>query len=333
MTRKITSLFIIAVCLLVAVSCAKEKDESSDSIQKRILEAYVNNNFPNAQQTSSGLVILSKTEGTGDTPVVNNIGVYLSYSIKTLGGEYQSSNIESVAKQLGSYSKSTYYGPKLYEIGYGTTIKGVEEAITGMKKGGKIVAIIPPWLSSYSTNAYYGSSASGRENTSNLIYEIEVKDVIKDIIKYQIDSLKSYSQKFYAGMDSTSYGFYFKKLKDMEADTIAAGKSADVWYVGRLLDGYVFDTNIADTAKKYGIYDSSKSYSALSVTYAENVAKIKENNSIVYGFAKALKSMSYGDIASTFFYSALGYGTSSQKNIGSYQPLSFYIKVEQPSTN
>jgi FKBP-type peptidyl-prolyl cis-trans isomerase len=329
MTRKITLLFIIAACLL-AVSCAKEKDESSDSIQKRILEAYLKNNYPDIKPAASGLVILSKTEGTGDTPIAKEMGVYLSYSIKSLGGTYQTTNVESVAKQLGSYAKTSYYGPKIFEIGYGTTIKGVEEAIIGMKKGGKVVVIIPPWLSSYSANANYGSSSNGRENTTNLIYEIEIKAVIKDIIKFQVDSLQSYSNRFYGGMDSTSYGFYFKKLKDLNTDTIAAEKSADVWYVGRLLDGYVFDTNIADTAKKYGIYNSSNEYTATSVTYAENASKMKDNNSIVAGFARALKKMSYGEVATTFFYSNLGYGAESQTNIGSYQPLVFYLKVEKP---
>jgi FKBP-type peptidyl-prolyl cis-trans isomerase len=331
MTRKITLLFIIAACLL-AVSCAKEEDESADLIQKRILDAYLVNNYPNIKPTKSGLVILSKTEGTGETPIDKNMGVYISYSIKSLSGAYQATNQESVAKQLGNYAKTNYYGPSLFEVGFGTTIKGVEEAITGMKKGGKVVVIIPPWLSSYSANADYGSSTGGRENTTNLIYEIEIKSVIKDIIKFQIDSLQSYSNRYYSGMDSTSYGFYFTKLKDLKTDTIAAEKSADVWYVGRLLDGYVFDTNIADTAKKYGIYNSSKSYTALSVTYAANVTTMKDNNSIVAGYAQALKKMSYGEIATTFFYSNLGYGAEAQSssNIGSYQPLVFYLKVEKP---
>ena len=140
-------------------------------------------------------------------------------------------------------------------------------------------------------------------------------------------------------------------------DTIAENESADVWYVGRLLDGYVFDTNIADTAKKYGLYQSDKTYEALSVTYESkyedmatgagsiNVAGGSSNSgssdaegeggNYVPGFAKALKCMKYGDHAITFFGSGWGYGSTGTMSGGSgvpaYSMLYFDIYVEEPA--
>jgi FKBP-type peptidyl-prolyl cis-trans isomerase len=105
-------------------------------------------------------------------------------------------------------------------------------------------------------------------------------------------------------------------------------ESVKVHYVGRLLDGWVFDTNIADTARKYGIYDKSKDYSPLSVLHSEELKQMIEDNSLVEGFCMAVKEMSYGDKAFTMFYSEYGYGENGSSQIGPYQPLIFWLYIE-----
>ena len=138
----------------------------------------------------------------------------------------------------------------------------------------------------------------------------------------------------YPGLDSTVTGYYFKKLSGAEKDTIPQNETAGVWYVGKLLDGYVFDTNIADTAKKYGIYDASKTYEALSVGYESSYEEMSSETSesgegYVTGFARALKSMTYGDHAVTFFWSNMGYKEEEQDGIPAYSMLFFDIYVDE----
>jgi FKBP-type peptidyl-prolyl cis-trans isomerase. len=322
--NKISKIIIAISALFIIASCGKEKDESLDSIQKRVLEAYLEINYPNAKPSESGLVVLSKTPGDGKVLEEYDFA-YLRYSTKMLDGVYQTYNFEDVAKRLGTYSKSTYYGPKLYYIGYGNTIIGLEELLLGEKKGAKLSAIIPPWLSKYKSN---GSNTS-QENQNNLIYDVELEEVIEDIEKFQIDTLEAYSKKYYGGIDSTAYGYYFKKIVSSGKDSVSAGTSVNVTYVGKLLDGFIFDTNIADSAKKYEIYNASKTYSPLSISYSATADEMAENNEIKIGFAKAVKSMTIGDEAIVFFDSNYGYGATSSGSIGPYQPLFFYIKVEE----
>lgn len=323
MMRKIKIPVIAALSAFVIFSCAREEDEGANDIQKRILDAYVAEYYPSATVTPSGLVYLSRTEGTGEDAVEKYQGVYVEYSTKTLGGIYTATNDEYQAKVLGTYSKSNYYGPKLYEIGFGTTYTGVEEMLTGMKKGGEATAIVPPWL----TSTGYGSTSQG--SSVNMIYNFKVTAVIKDIVKFQLDSMAAYAKLHYPGLDTTSYGYYFKNLYDSGKDTIDKDASVDVRYIGRLLDGFIFDTNIADSAKKYGIYDSSKEYEALSITLAEDVNTMKENSGMILGFCKAIKDMKrYEDKAFTMFYSELGYSGQGSGQIGPYQPLIFNISIE-----
>ena len=329
---------VTILCGFLFFSCAREEEESNESIQKRILDAYLEVNYPNKnyEVTKSGLVVLSQEEGDGKQPVSGN-AAYIRYSVKSLSGNYEKTTIKEMAEKLGTYSPSEYYGPILAEIGYGKISRGVHEAICMMKEGGKITVIIPPFLSSYdySKEFNYGYTIDETPlSSTNDIYEIELEHAITDIFRFQKDSLESFRDINYPGVDSIVTGYYFKKLSGTEKDTITHDESANVWYVGKLLDGYVFDTNIEDTAKKYGLYDMSKTYNPLTVNYESTFEEMSSETNesgegYVTGFARALKSMTYGDHAVTFFWSNMGYKEKEQDGIPAYSMLFFEIFVEK----
>ena len=317
--KKLNKFVLMAVAALSLVSCAQEKDDSNRVVQERILNAYVDVNYPQAKRTESGLVMIDSVEGTGDTLKMYKAG-FFKYSIKSLGGTYSETNLEDLARVIGSYSKSNYYGPKLYELGFETTYAGIEEVMENMREGAKATFILPPWLS------YTTSKNSWNQNVS-AIYDIELTEVVDNIVEWEKDTMKSYANKYYPGLDTLSANFYFKKLYDAGGDTLK-NESVNVWYIGRLLDGWVFDTNIADTARKYGIYDKTKEYAALSVLFAESLDQMVEDNSMVKGFCQAIQQMSYGDKAFTMFNSDMGYGADGSSTIGPYQPLVFWLYIE-----
>lgn len=319
MVKMLNKFVLMAVAAFALFSCAQEIDDSDRVVQERILNAFVDVNYPNAKRTESGLVMINSEEGTGDTLKMYKAG-FFKYSIKNLAGIYTETNFEDLAKVLGTYSKANYYGPKLYEIGFETTYAGIEEVMTGMREGGKATFILPPWLS------YTSSKNSWNQNVS-AIYDIELVEAVDNIITWEQDTMKAYANKFYPGLDTLSANFYFKKLYDAGADTLT-NESVNVWYIGRLLDGWVFDTNIADSAKKYGIFDKTKEYSALSVLYGESLDQMVEDNSLVEGFCKAIQQMSYGDKGFTMFNSDMGYGAEGSNGIGPYQPLIFWLYIE-----
>lgn len=305
---------------LVLCSCAEDKNESDRSIQERILDAYIKEKFPQAKKLESGLVMIDFQQGSGEE-LERRDGGYFEYTTQSLSGDYIETTDEELAKQLGSFSNSNYYGPVLYEMGYKTTYKGLEEVMIGMKIGGKAKFILPPWLS------VTGSNGDRWEESANLIYEIELKEVINNIDTWEADTMRRYAAIHYPGLDTLSSHFYFKKLHDAKADSLES-ETVQVRYIGRLLDGWVFDTNIADTAKKYGIYDAENDYNALDFKHSNDIETMEQDNSMVRGFCMALKDMSYGDKAFTMFGSKYGYDYTGKDPIGPYQPLIFWLYIE-----
>lgn len=317
MNRFLRSGTVLFASIAVLISCSKEITESSDSVEKRVLDAYIKVVYNNSiQPTSSGMYIFTQTAGNGD-PVKKTGGVFVRYSTLDLKNNYISTTYDNIAKIAGGYADSIYYGPVLFEMGNYTLIRGLEEALLELREGSKARLIIPSWLSDYN---YQGSS---RVNATTTIYDIEILKVVDSIALYEIDTLEAFSAKHFGGLDSLSKGFYFKSLDPGIGDTLKAGDNISYWYVGRLLDGFVFDTNIEDTARKYNIYSSSRSYTALSVTMQEEGST---ENTVINGMAKTLLNMKHGGKAVSFFSSDWGYG-STPRSFGKYQPMHFYVEV------
>lgn len=316
--NKIVCLAVVAVSLF---SCAEEKEESERSIHERILGAYVKEEYPNAQILPSGLVVIETQEGTGKT-LNNREAGYFEYTTRSLSNEVVETTDEQLAREIGTFAHTNYYGPKMFETGYKSTYKGLEEIMVGMKIGGKAKFILPPWLS------VTGNNGNRWEESNSLIYEIELKEVISVIDTWEADTMRRYAATHYPGLDTLSSHFYLKKLNNIQHKDTLESATLNVRYIGRLLDGWVFDTNIADTAKKYGIYDPENDYNALEFKWNDDLETMEKDNSMVRGFCMALKEMNYGDIAFTMFGSKYGYDYRGKSPIGPYQPLIFWLEVE-----
>ena len=316
--NKIVCLAVVAVSLF---SCAEEKEESERSIHERILGAYVKEEYPNAQVLPSGLVVIETQEGTGKT-LNNREAGYFEYTTRSLSNEVVETTDEQLAREIGTFAHTNYYGPKMFETGYKSTYKGLEEIMVGMKIGGKAKFILPPWLS------VTGNNGNRWEESNSLIYEIELKEVISVIDTWEADTMRRYAATHYPGLDTLSSHFYLKKLNNIQHKDTLESATLNVRYIGRLLDGWVFDTNIADTAKKYGIYNPENDYNALEFKWNDDLETMEKDNSMVRGFCMALKEMNYGDIAFTMFGSKYGYDYRGKSPIGPYQPLIFWLEVE-----
>ena len=320
MTMNVLNKILLAsAAAFLTLSCAEEKDESSESIQNRILQAFIETNYPDAVQSPSGLYIVDSIPGTGLTLEEDQYAL-VDYTITYLDCSYISYTSDSIARQLGEYTPAGYYHPRILDVSESNA--GIKEILTGMKEGGMIKAVIPATLlDEESGNEIVHSDGSAR------IYEFYLREVIDDAYTYQIEQLEAFSAEHY-NLDSTEYGFYFNKTR-YAIDSIASGDDANVRYIGKYLDGTVFDTNIEDTAKKYDIYSSANEYEALSFEFQETEENTLENNSFVQGFSKALWRMGYGDRAITFFYSGLGYGDNGKSSIPGFVPLFFELWIEE----
>ena len=145
--------------------------------------------------------------------------------------------------------------------------------------------------------------------------------------------MKEYASENWHVTDTLSTGaVFFKSFTEFDDDPVEMPIDTTVYinYTGRRLsDGQVFDTTIADTAKVYHIYNPSKTYAPVPVTWAEKAADIKlDGSKVVDGFALGMFAMHAGEKASFCFGFNLGYGSSgSGSMIPGYAALQFDIEL------
>ncbi len=325
-------ILMAAFASLGAVSCAVSDDDTSNDIAYQYMRSWISLNHPDAKESGNGIWILGDTPGTGDAYNGENF-IIIDYTISGMSGTISQTTVPETAKQLGTYSKTDYYGPHVFYAAEDNLPVGVEDMLKGMKVGGTREALIPLWL--LGTKRYDKSSEYIKHTPKNVytsIYKVTLRGVTDNIISWQNDSLERYSAKMYGGVDSLSNGFYYKQLK-APTTTTAFPKDTTVYinYIGRLLDGRVFDTSIADTAKKYDIYSASKTYSPVSIKWGEKSEELtmgSSNSSMISGFSMGLWQMKAGEKGVCFFNSNYGYSNSGQGNsIPAYAPLQFEIEM------
>lgn len=325
--------------LVLAASCAKETTTYENDDVKLYLDAWMSVHHPDVQPTGLGVYIIDDQPGTGDAVTDDDYYYFIRYTSMDLDGNISSTSEEKVAQQVGSYTKGNYYGPTVILDSYYATQPGILDAVKGMKVGGTRTVVVPGWLNStldekesYSTAEEFYKHKSG----SNAIYRLTLTDKAKDIYKWEVDSLERFTAHKMNDVDSTFYGYYYQQLKEpTDTTTFPRDTTFYINYIGRLLNGQVFDTTIEDTAKFYGIYSSSKTYEPQMVKLSETYTDItlggtssSDGSTTINGFSYCLSKLKAYEKGICAFYSALGYGYSGSGNaIPRFAPLTFEIEI------
>ncbi len=347
MKRYIITAIAFAALLLFS-SCAQQGSSGKNDAAKRHFDAWVNvqkTKHPEYlwKQTELGSWILSETPGTGAAVGDPDDFPYIRCEITTedLDGNIVSTSSAALAKKLRKYEASYYYGPVISYRGNNSLLAGVEEVVSGMKAGGTVRVAVPGWLLTgkrYKTAKGYLDNITG----TDAIYTIKVVESIADVVQWELDSLYRFiSTQGIAPADSSGKeGFYYIRKKAPSSDrTIPSDTTVYINYIGRLLNGQVFDTNIADSAEFYGIKSASRTYGPVKITWASEYSSItmgSSSTSLAEGFAFALSKMKAYEKGRTIFRSYLGYKESGIPNtaqtvfgvsIPGYSPLIFDIEL------
>lgn len=262
--------------------------------------------------------------------------VNVEYTIRNHKGQVQSTTDKTLSQRLGTYVESEYYGARCWRRGEGYLAAGLEEIITGLKVGQKVKAVVPQWLntvSRYSTPEEYRQKYT---DGATFIYDLKVTQIIGDLDEYQTGIITSYLNRRYGAelqaRDSIAYGCYYHRLKE-PTDTAAPenGKSVTINYVGRLLNGQVFDTTLKDTAKVHNIYSAESEYGPVKVNWTDSWDTITMGNdesSLIEGFKRGIYRMRVGEKGVVGFISAIGYGAQDLgSTVPAYSPMLFEIEV------
>lgn len=355
-TDKIILLTFAAAAALC--SCAKlSTSEGTNVPEKRYVDAWMYLRFPQVYENGPvgmGSYFIEDIPGQGDTVLLDNY-IFWEYEIRTLDSTIVSYNTETIARKMNAYSPLYDYGAEAKKNSQGTMNAGEIEILAGgsnskvsygpMLIGGSRKVLVPGWLTS--TGTYYSSASDylGNITGTDYLYNIKVTGQTNDIIKWQVDSIMRTKLKVPAGYVMTAEdsvkchkGNLF--LKHNESREIQRGVQARmdynfpsdttfyINYVGRLLNGKVFDTNIADTAKVHGLWSASGSYGPASVTASSDSTAFKlSSSSVINGFSLALYHMHPYESATAIMTSDYGYTNTDKEVIRPYSSLIFEIDI------
>ena len=347
--KKIHSSLLYVAAGLLLVGCAQAIEESTNEADKRYFDAWISLNAPDIKPEGLGVYVMNETEGNGVEVKADGYAL-VDYVASDLEGNISSYTGSETAKQLGTYAETSYYGPQFWLTTDGTLQAGILDAVKGMKVGGSKKIIIPSWLMSYATYKTGAEYLAHTSNSANAIYEFTVKDFTKDVNQWQADSIvrffsnpdvkvagkpaKEIFVKDGATMtmaDTLQAGFFYKQLSaPIDTTTFKQDTTVYINYVGKLLNGLVFDTNIKRVAQDNGLYSPSKTYGPSKVTWGENFSDITmgSGSSVISGFALTLWQMRAMEKGVGVFWSPLGYSYSgSGSSIPGYAPLIFEIEL------
>jgi peptidylprolyl isomerase len=147
---------------------AREEAAKAAEAQMEILKAQ----FPNAEQSASGLMYVIETVGDGEKPA-NGTYINIDYAGYLIDGTLFDTSIKSIAQENNMYNPQREpYAPMPMEYGpQAQVIPGFAEGISMLNVGGKGTLIIPP-------NLGYGERGGGPiPPNSWLIFDVEIVEI------------------------------------------------------------------------------------------------------------------------------------------------------------
>lgn len=159
----------LAVVTVVFLSCGD--DNSLTELRNNelaLLDEYMTENYPDVEAKPSGLYYIEEVKGTGDSiEVGDQVQIY-----------YATWLIDStLIDQSEGYIAGHRYEPYTVNVGSGTSITGLEEALTYMQKGTVANLVINSELA-YGQNGN-SSSIPYVPGFSTLLMQVEVYKVFK----------------------------------------------------------------------------------------------------------------------------------------------------------
>ncbi|MDR2835355.1 MAG: FKBP-type peptidyl-prolyl cis-trans isomerase [Bacteroidales bacterium] len=126
-------------------------------VENELLSTYLKNANIKIKPTETGLVFFETKQGSGNFPTTNN-NIVLNYTVTLLDGTLIETTLDKK--------------PFQFKIGRNQVIKGLEEGILKMKKGGSAMLFIPSKLA-------YGSVGNSKILPyTTLIFDIELIDIL-----------------------------------------------------------------------------------------------------------------------------------------------------------
>jgi FKBP-type peptidyl-prolyl cis-trans isomerase len=150
-----------------------------------------------------------------------------------------------------------------------------------------------------------------RKEEERVMMELQKNQESKTLMKYLEDN------KITA--KPTESGLIYVETKKGSGPKAQPGQLVKVNYVGRLVDGTVFDTSDPEVAKKAGVFNPQRPYEAIEFPLGPG--------SVIQGWVEGLQMMSKGGKATFILPSSMGYGERGSGPIPPFSTLIFDVEL------
>lgn len=148
--------------------------------------------------------------------------------------------------------------------------------------------------------------------------QAEQKKVMDSLSKIEKQSIQGWLEEKKLKAEEIN-GVYYIKTKEGDGELPKNGQELSVNYVGRLLNGMLFDTSIETVAKSENAVQPGRKYAPLTFTLGKR--------QMIPGFETAAAHMKPGEQGTVVIPFALGYGERAIGNIPAYSTLVFDIEI------
>lgn len=245
--------------VLVSVRSEEEDKKFNDQkslvqkgVDEKLLQDYFKKNNIKADKTASGLYYNITKQGEGEKIKAGET-VNVNYRGQLIDGKIFDTNMDSSFHHMEPFT---------LEVGKGRVIKGWDEGLQLLKKGSKAMLYIPSGL------AYGPQERNPIPANAILIFEVEItavktpeeakKDAEEKAAKQRKEAeeksakqkltedseLKEYFAKNNIKATRTETGLYYVISKEGTGENAKPGQKISMNYVGKLLNGKVFDKNV-----------------------------------------------------------------------------------------
>lgn len=335
-----------AVLLAAGATACADRDNGVDVDYERLsLDAWVTKHInaggERAVRQDNGMWLEIADKGNVDGIATKDTSVWVKYNltVRDLAGNVAFTRNADIARWQGTFTRYTHYVPDYIFCGEynsnlleGTyymmrnTMRGLSGDGVNMHVGTKGTIYMPSSLAygavGTSNDAGYGGQYS-LDGSVPSILDFEIVDITKDPVKTEeaeVDAYIAGDASWKPVNDTLKYLFVDKRFRLPEGQDVYKGDSilkdttVKIWYVGKFLDGFVFDTNI-DSVKRRVYGEVTSTGEALEFTYKDPKDKEENNDSEGSSYINAwnytipaLLQGQWARIISTSAYGYEGYG-------------------------
>ena len=209
---------VLSLSMVVVTACGPETAPVATPAASASQLTTTQNTEGTTVKTASGLEYTEVKAGDGPAPQAGDI-VSVHYTGKLTDGKKFDSSVDRGQ-------------PFQFPLGAGRVIKGWDEGIALMKKGGKAILTIPPELG-------YGARGAGGVIPPNatLVFEVELVDILAG-------APAAPTKVNEADYQTTPSGLKYYDFAVGDGATPKKGQQVAVHYTGWLTDGKKFDSSL-----------------------------------------------------------------------------------------